>query len=58
MVILPNVQAIKATALIFGRTPATSSTSTTSTTESTVADENEEVKMNCNFQCMVKVIDD
>ncbi len=45
MVILPNVQAVKATALIFGRTPA-SATSSSSTTSTTIqpSDDNEEVK--------------
>ncbi|KAJ6643847.1 PiggyBac transposable element-derived protein 3 [Pseudolycoriella hygida] len=42
VIVLPNVQALKATALIFGRTPSTSSTTSTSTTEAPVSDENEE----------------
>lgn len=46
VIALPNVQAVKATALIFGRTPASATSSTTSSTstESAVSDDNEEVK--------------
>lgn len=46
MVILPSVQSVKATALIFGRTPASATSTSTSTTESSASDDKGEVKPN------------